>query len=337
MSWIDVKKYVYFDKLQSAIPSLQNDIINWVKAHDLEKDTYDAYGSPDSNTKINYSRLISVPKAYTGILTEIPSNHLEEKHKHDWKTIPCYHNRVFDKNIFPNSWKPLSECRGVYQILINFLRPYGKITPHKDTSNWDIIEKSLKKQVDGYSIVATLQSGMKNKEEKTVGMDVEGIQKFPLEQELVCFDGKRYAHSMWNDTPEWRITAVIDVNKNFFSKGTEKKLFDQPAILPDKPKSAFELEKGYYIFLKEPTMEQINTVLETNNFDNYFRVMIANTLYILDPSGKKHYTDRIDVNESLIFYKDLSEQSQIKLKQYYADYKKYYNDCDLIESTVNVD
>jgi hypothetical protein len=49
-------------------------------------------------------------------------------------------------------------------------------------------------------------------------MRVNDVDKYPLVGELVCFDGIKGMHSMWNNTNIWRITAVYDIDINAFNK-----------------------------------------------------------------------------------------------------------------------
>ena len=123
------------------------------------------------------------------------------KHRKDWRCLGAFYEKKWNTKLLPESYRSLGKLIGLVQLNINFLRPYGKITNHKD---------------DGYSIVSTLHTGMKDAKEETVGMCVDGVNKFPLQNELVCFDGINGVHSMWNNTPEWRITAVFDIRKEAF-------------------------------------------------------------------------------------------------------------------------
>lgn len=334
MSWINIKNYNHYSDLEKIVPYLQQDILAWVQKHNIETDALSAYGTGDK-AKTKISRLTTVPKQYVGELTEVPSNNLEFKHADDWKTIPCYYNRVWDKIVFPKSWEALSKLNGVYQILINFIKPHGKITPHKDTSNWDRIEEQLKRKVDGYSAVVTLFSGMKNKNEKTVGMDVEGIQKYPLAGEIVCFDGKEAGHSMWNDTNEWRITAVIDIDKKHFINERLKEIIingnKETIILPKKPHPIIKLENDHYVTLKEPTIREINIIVDSENESIIYKHILSNVKYLTDNGGIKHYVDSVPDDELLFYWNNLGSKTINLLKQYFIEYKEYHNIMNYIE------
>ena len=76
---------------------------------------------------------------------------------------------------------------------------------------------------------------MKNCNDKTVGTMVRNIDSlvdtwsYPILNEFVCFDGLRYNHAITNNTNEWRISAVFDIDKSMFDKKyieTDKRVCD---------------------------------------------------------------------------------------------------------------
>jgi hypothetical protein len=201
MSWVDAKKYTHYHSLERAIPIVVAETEQWMANNkDIVGATVNTFGV---NSKEE--------------LTEIPVTPEEYKHMDDWRVLPMLYNKTWNTDVFKKSHFLLAPLPGLYQALVNLVVPGGKIAKHRDTGNWDKIEEHYGHRVDGYSVVLNLHIAMKDKKEKTVGMEVGGIEKYPLTGEIVAFDGRTASHSMWNLTNEWRITAVLDFDKRVFN------------------------------------------------------------------------------------------------------------------------
>ena len=201
MSWVNAKKYSHYDMLEKAIPIVIKETEQWMANNrDIVAETVNTFGV---NSKEE--------------LTEVPVTPEEYKHMDDWRVLPMFYAKEWNKEVFPESHTILSTLPGLYQGLINFIVPGGKIARHRDSGNWDKIEEHYGYRVDGYSVVLNLHNGMKDKKEKTVGMEDDNIIKYPMTGDIVAFDGRAAAHSMWNDVKEWRITAVLDFDKRYFN------------------------------------------------------------------------------------------------------------------------
>jgi hypothetical protein len=215
----------------------------------------------------------------------------------------------------------MSECKGIKQIFINFIKPNGIITPHLDTSTWEKIEEDWGLplySLEGGSIIATLFTGMKNREEKTVGMKVNGVYKFPLAGELVCFDGRWNEHQMWNNTNEWRITAVIDIDRQYFTQVLED--VDEEKKEISRPKDSLTIsEKSSLKFQKSFSKEEVEHYLNCQVNDK-IEFLKINTLWLTENSGRKIYADHLDENTVTIFL----NSNLSKIDMYFKNYKEYY-------------
>lgn len=198
MSWVNAKLYSGYDQLEKAMPIIVEETRQWMANKDIVLNTVNTFGV---NSKDE--------------LTEIPVTHEEYKHMDDWRVLPMLYAKEWNREVFPKSHALLGTLPGLYQGLVNFVIPGGRIAKHFDKGNWDKIEEHYGHRVDGYSVVLNLHVGMV-KGEKTVGMDVDGIKKYPLTGDIVAFDGRNAIHDMWNDTNEWRVTAVLDIAKEYF-------------------------------------------------------------------------------------------------------------------------
>lgn len=201
MSWVNAKTYTHYADLEKAIPIVVEETQQWMKLnHDIVGVTVNTFGV---NSKEE--------------LTEVPVTPEEYKHMDDWRVLPMFYAKEWNRHVFPKSHFLLAPLPGLYQALVNFVVPGGRIAKHRDTGNWDRIEEHYGIRIDGYSVVLNLNIAMSDKKEKTVGMEVGGFEKYPLTGEIVAFDGRSTAHSMWNLTDQWRVTAVLDFDKRYFN------------------------------------------------------------------------------------------------------------------------
>ena len=200
--FIAPNSYIDYERIIKYYPLLVEDMNEWLKTHTPEKDSVGVYDN-----------------RYGDGWVEQPKNLEEQLHKDDWKSIPVYFERKWNMEVFKKSWENLSTLRGVYQVMINFIAPNGKITSHKDHGGWGKIREDFNRDdIEGYSLIATVQTGMINLEEKTVGTECNGVVKYPLQHQWHCFDGYNKDHSIWNYTNTWRISAVFDIDKKYFNE-----------------------------------------------------------------------------------------------------------------------
>jgi|APGre2960657373_1045057.scaffolds.fasta_scaffold01852_12 hypothetical protein len=221
--WIDVRRYKDYKKLFDYQNILNLDIKNWLRNNDPIKNTEPVYeeraSSQESYGKLNPDGTItSISSKFSEPPADPTKNPEEYAHRKDWRCVGGFYERTWNTKIIKESLKALTMLSGLKQLNINFLCPFGKITSHLDDGGWKKISEDWGKETYGYSIVQTIQSGMTESSSELVGMRVNNVDKYPLVGELVCFDGIKGLHSMWNNTNIWRITAVYDIDINAFNK-----------------------------------------------------------------------------------------------------------------------
>ena len=324
-NWINPTYYVDYNKLKDIIvPLMQEDLREWMINNPIETSTECAYAPPDEVEEkiLSKKEELKAHKNRAIAYKEILTDEAERKHYNDWRSIDFLYECKWNKEVFKRSWQLMSECKGIKQIFINFIKPNGIITPHLDTSTWEKIEEDWGLplySLEGGSIIATLFTGMKNREEKTVGMKVNGVYKFPLAGELVCFDGRWNEHQMWNNTNEWRITAVIDIDRQYFTQVLEDVNEEKKEI--NRPKDSLTITENSSIkFQKSFSKEEVEYYLNCQVNDK-IEFLKSNTLWLTENSGRKIYADHLDENTVTIFL----NSNLSKIDMYFKNYKEYYD------------
>jgi hypothetical protein len=322
-NWINPTHYVDYEKLKNVIvPLMQEDLNEWMKTNPIETSTECAYAPPEEVEEkiLSQKQEIKAHKNRSIAYKELLTDEAERKHYNDWRSIDFLYERKWNKEVFKRSWQLMSECVGVKQIFINFIKPHGIITPHLDTSTWEKIEEDWELPLytlEGASIIATLFTGMKNRETKSVGMKVNGVYKYPLAGELVCFDGRWNEHQMWNNTDEWRITAVIDIDRKFFNEVVED--VDEEKIEIKKPKDIITIEEGVTLKLKNYfSKEEVEYYLNHNLTEKI--EFLKDRILWLTNSGRKIYADYLDEDSTTIFL----NSNIAKIDIYFKSYRDFY-------------
>ena len=323
-NWINPTYYVDYNKLKDIIvPLMQEDLREWMINNPIETSTECAYAPPDEVEEkiLSKKEELKAHKNRAIAYKEILTDEAERKHYNDWRSIDFLYECKWNKEVFKRSWQLMSECKGIKQIFINFIKPNGIITPHLDTSTWEKIEEDWGLplySLEGGSIIATLFTGMKNREEKTVGMKVNGVYKFPLAGELVCFDGRWNEHQMWNNTNEWRITAVIDIDRQYFTQVLEDVNEEKKEI--NRPKDNLTITENSSLKFQKPfSKEEVEYYLNCQVNDK-IEFLKSNTLWLTENSGRKIYADHLDENIVTTFL----NLNLLKIDVYFKNYKEYY-------------
>jgi hypothetical protein len=323
-NWINPTYYVDYNKLKDIIvPLMQEDLREWMINNPIETSTECAYAPPDEVEEkiLSKKEELKAHKNRAIAYKEILTDEAERKHYNDWRSIDFLYECKWNKEVFKRSWQLMSECKGIKQIFINFIKPNGIITPHLDTSTWEKIEEDWGLplySLEGGSIIATLFTGMKNREEKTVGMKVNGVYKFPLAGELVCFDGRWNEHQMWNNTNEWRITAVIDIDRQYFTQVLEDVNEEKKEI--NRPKDSLTITENSSLKFQKPfSKEEVEYYLNCQVNDK-IEFLKSNTLWLTENSGRKIYADHLDENIVTTFL----NLNLLKIDVYFKNYKEYY-------------
>jgi len=324
-NWINPTYYVDYNKLKDIIvPLMQEDLREWMINNPIETSTECAYAPPDEVEEkiLSKKEELKAHKNRAIAYKEILTDEAERKHYNDWRSIDFLYECKWNKEVFKRSWQLMSECKGIKQIFINFIKPNGIITPHLDTSTWEKIEEDWGLplySLEGGSIIATLFTGMKNREEKTVGMKVNGVYKFPLAGELVCFDGRWNEHQMWNNTNEWRITAVIDIDRQYFTQVLEDVNEEKKEI--NRPKDSLTITENSSLKFQKPfSKEEVEYYLNCQVNDK-IEFLKSNTLWLTENSGRKIYADHLDENIVTTFL----NLNLLKIDVYFKNYKEYYD------------
>jgi len=324
-NWINPTYYVDYNKLKDIIvPLMQEDLREWMINNPIETSTECAYAPPEEVEEkiLSKKEELKAHKNRAIAYKEILTDEAERKHYNDWRSIDFLYECKWNKEVFKRSWQLMSECKGIKQIFINFIKPNGIITPHLDTSTWEKIEEDWGLplySLEGGSIIATLFTGMKNREEKTVGMKVNGVYKFPLAGELVCFDGRWNEHQMWNNTNEWRITAVIDIDRQYFTQVLED--VDEENKEINRPKDSLTITENSSLKFQKPfSKEEVEYYLNCQVNDK-IEFLKSNTLWLTENSGRKIYADHLDENMVTIFL----NSNLSKIDVYFKNYKEYYD------------
>jgi hypothetical protein len=323
-NWINPTYYVDYNKLKDIIvPLMQEDLREWMINNPIETSTECAYAPPDEVEEkiLSKKEELKAHKNRAIAYKEILTDEAERKHYNDWRSIDFLYECKWNKEVFKRSWQLMSECKGIKQIFINFIKPNGIITPHLDTSTWEKIEEDWGLplySLEGGSIIATLFTGMKNREEKTVGMKVNGVYKFPLAGELVCFDGRWNEHQMWNNTNEWRITAVIDIDRQYFTQVLEDVNEEKKEI--NRPKDSLTITENSSLKFQKPfSKEEVEYYLNCQVNDK-IEFLKSNTLWLTENSGRKIYADHLDENIVTTFL----NLNLLKIDVYFKNYKEYH-------------
>jgi len=223
--YIAPNSYINYVELLDHYPKLVEDMNEWLNTHTPERDSIAVY----SDAPVN--KFLST----TTNFVESWTTEEEKQHRHDWKSIPVFFEKTWNTKDFPRFSEFGKDLKGLRQCLINFIAPRGKITIHKDHDNWGKMTEDWGFKCEGYSLVATLKTGMKKATDKTVGTCIRDIKtgndtwSYALANEFVCFDGLNYNHAITNNTDEWRISAVFDIDKEKFDPSfvkTDKQVCD---------------------------------------------------------------------------------------------------------------
>jgi hypothetical protein len=124
---------------------------------------------------------------------------------------------------------------------------------------------------------------------------------------------------MWNNTNEWRITAVIDIDRQYFTQVLED--VDEEKKEISRPKDSLTIsEKSSLKFQKSFSKEEVEHYLNCQVNDK-IEFLKVNTLWLTENSGRKIYADHLDENTVTIFL----NSNLSKIDMYFKNYKEYYD------------
>ena len=133
--------------------------------------------------------------------------------KDNWRTIAVKlgdnQDPVEHADKFSNTLEILSECKGVENFGMNFVKPYGRIMPHTDP---EVIVDG--KEVPFINCLAGVVIPSANVHK--CGMMFDNKEVAVAEGEWVTFLPST-KHSAWNYTDHYRLTCMSTINLEYFS------------------------------------------------------------------------------------------------------------------------
>ena len=188
--WINHNKYKHLEYLKtSLIPALELDYNRFQRKHNILE------------TGVNVFRF------------EYPNS--EDEHADDWWALPLIQGKEAVpplRNPFQHATASLKEIPGVFQSIVNFIKPNGGLPMHHDMGSWKRIEEAVGHSVKGYTLAIGID--MPSNDPNICGMEFleDKSPKTYSNKEIVAFNGRDYMHKVWNKTGNWRVSCVIDTD-----------------------------------------------------------------------------------------------------------------------------
>ncbi len=106
-------------------------------------------------------------------------------------------------------WKRTVEqarkCPGTLSMHINYVKPWDKINLHNDEFIWQMIEERVGRKVSGFFVSYALD--IPEPEKQTLMFD--GVRHAWKDGEFIAFNGRDTIHAVYNESDQYRITAVL--------------------------------------------------------------------------------------------------------------------------------
>jgi hypothetical protein len=190
--FVDAKKYKHHDKLVEMADALKLDYDEFIVDH------------PDPRKHICVFQF-----EYPEI-----TNGRELEYKDDWWAVPIFIDGQIDNKMYPNHWLRTKEIArtlpGIYQQIINFIRPNGgKLPWHNDFGSWDRISQHFPNP-RGYTAAIGIDM-LEPRDKLKQGIRFDRDVRSYGNKEIIAFDGKNYMHTVWNLCDAWRVSSVIDI------------------------------------------------------------------------------------------------------------------------------
>lgn len=206
--WIDPRNYSEFPQLMSLGDTIRSEYQGWMSKHDVYKDALCVYGYEYESDDVQ----MKSAHDYSKIQTEIVEG-TEVQHSRDWWAIGLYYDKQFvGDQMFPGEWtestKIVKNLPGILQCIINFVTPNGQIPFHLDTGSWERIQQAHNRQVNGYTAVLAIDTPSPNSFSFLHDSDIRQFNTGSVH----AFDGRNYSHQIVNDTNQWRVTCVVDLD-----------------------------------------------------------------------------------------------------------------------------
>lgn len=193
MNWINYKNFTQYqllEQLRDCLIEEYNTI--WKQTHDAAKegvDIHDRYNITDDD-----------PEHLRNLV---------------WFALPIITGAIEDekwRKYWPKTMSVVDNIPGVLNMAINFVGPHNIIPEHKD--DYFDMSAEIVGEKRGYGTMIGIS--MPSSDPAVVGFKVgEDILGWPTGG-IVSFDGYK-PHSGWNNSDEWRVTAIIDIDERYWS------------------------------------------------------------------------------------------------------------------------
>jgi hypothetical protein len=186
--WLgDPRQYQYYDQLELLQQCLLDDYADWKLKYNIDEIGIDAQ-----------SRYVMPAENALGFmaLPMVDARTVQEQFAHGWE-------RSLDQ---------LFKCPGMIDMCINFIRPGKQLPVHDDSNVWAWISESMgqpDQPVEGY----TVSFGIHIPEPEKQCLVFGGEEKIWGTGEFRAFNGIHTQHYMHNQGSDWRITAVVEIDK----------------------------------------------------------------------------------------------------------------------------
>lgn len=186
--WLgDPRQYQHYDQLELLMQCMLDDYATWKVNYDIDNVGIDA--------RIRYD----MPKENARGFMALPLI--------DARTVQTRWARGWERTV-----DQLFKCPGMVDMSINFIRPGKQLPVHDDSNVWAYIEESMQRSVYGYTVSFGIHIPEPDKQCLIFG----GEEKIWSTGEFRAFDGRHTEHYMHNRGSDWRITAVVDIEKEFW-------------------------------------------------------------------------------------------------------------------------
>jgi hypothetical protein len=190
--FVDATKYKHYQKLVEMADALKLDYDEFIVDH------------PDPRKHICVFQF-----EYPEISTEA-----EMEYKDDWWAVPIFIDGQIDNEMYPNHWlrtKAIARTLpGLYQQIINFIRPNGgKLPWHNDYGSWQRIGRYFPNP-RGYTAAIGIDMLEPIDTEKQGIQFADDIRSYG-NKEIIAFEGRTKEHYVWNLCDAWRVSSVIDI------------------------------------------------------------------------------------------------------------------------------
>lgn len=187
--WLgDPVQYKHYTQLEKLMSCMLDDYSEWKYKYDIEEDGVDAatrYYMPPENAR----GFMALPI--------IDARKVQMPWAQGWERTT---SQAFN-------------CPGMIDMCINFIRP-GKMLPvHHDKHVWSWISSSMGREVTGF----TLSFGIDIPDPENQYLMFGEDKKVWNTGEFRAFNGADTLHYMNNNSSNWRITGVMEIEKDYWN------------------------------------------------------------------------------------------------------------------------